>query len=133
MRREQPARLTPQRWKFPLVMISISAGATDTVRPSRKRRDRKAANCPFVASGPGRTSASGRTLPFNTYPLIDRFLGAIAREQTDHFRPVSGCHSQHAALPGSADSVEKLRKQSLLAISGRAGLCRRTDDSIFQP
>jgi hypothetical protein len=26
-------------------------------------------------------------LPFNTYPLIDRFLGAIAREQTDRFRP----------------------------------------------
>jgi hypothetical protein len=31
----------------------------------------------------------GRTLPFNTYPLIDRFLGAIAREQTDRFRPNS--------------------------------------------
>ena len=30
----------------------------------------------------------GRTLPFNTYPLIDRFLGAIAREQTDRFRPI---------------------------------------------
>ncbi len=29
----------------------------------------------------------GRTFPFNTCPLIDRFLGAIAREQTDRFRP----------------------------------------------
>jgi hypothetical protein len=26
-------------------------------------------------------------LPFNTCPLIDRFFGAIAREQTDRFRP----------------------------------------------
>jgi hypothetical protein len=33
------------------------------------------------------TSAYGTTLPFNTCPLIDRFLGAIAREQTDRFRP----------------------------------------------
>src|SRR5260221_4368575 len=33
-----------------------------------------------------RTTASGRTLPFNTCPLIDRFLGAIAREQTFRFR-----------------------------------------------
>jgi hypothetical protein len=33
-------------------------------------------------------SQLGRTLPFNTCPLIDRFLGAIAREQTDRFRPI---------------------------------------------
>jgi hypothetical protein len=28
-------------------------------------------------------------LPFNTCPLIDRFLGVIAREQTDRFRPAT--------------------------------------------
>jgi len=34
-------------------------------------------------------TASGQTLPFDTCPLIDRFLGAFAGEQTDRFRPNS--------------------------------------------
>jgi hypothetical protein len=50
-------------------------------------------------------------------------------------------HSKEGAFmrePGAndrfgVDSVEKPRKQSLLAISGRASLCRRIDDSIFPP
>jgi integrase len=41
---------------------------------------------------PGKTicrpwSELGQTLPFDTCPLIDRFLGAFAGEQTDRYRP----------------------------------------------
>jgi hypothetical protein len=47
-------------------------------------------------------TALGRTLPFNTYPLIDRFLGAIAREQADRFRPQADAGSQPYTQTGSA-------------------------------
>src|SRR6266446_5359787 len=51
--------------------------AYECARPRPKHPSRGAGSC------------MGRTLPFNTCPLIDRFLGAIAREQTDRFRPTT--------------------------------------------
>src|SRR5260221_5255077 len=49
--------------------------------------------------------------------------------------PLKACDLRAAVLCGrlEADSVEKFREQSLIVISGRAGLCRRIDDSIFLP
>jgi hypothetical protein len=44
----------------------------------------------------GFSHSQGRTLPFNTCPLIDRFLEAIAREQTDRFRPLEHMASRFA-------------------------------------
>jgi hypothetical protein len=39
-----------------------------------------------------RISPLGRNLPFNTCPLIDRYLWSIAREQTDRFQPFFAIH-----------------------------------------
>src|SRR5260221_6318484 len=56
-------------------------------RPSSSRTGKHERMAAFGRWSGASTTGLGRTLPFNTYPLIDRFLGAIAREQTDRFRP----------------------------------------------
>ena len=55
-------------------------------------------------------------MPFNTCPLIDRFLGAIAREQTDRFR--EGFSDACGRLVGAA-TMAGIRKAPRDETAGR--------------
>jgi hypothetical protein len=58
-----------------------------------------------------RTPDLGRTLPFNTYSLID--LGAIAREQTDRFRPTPDHMHEWRSCSGNGQWVRLLLREEL--------------------
>jgi hypothetical protein len=51
-----------------------------------------------------------RSLPFNTCPLFDGFLGAIAREQSDLFQPTSVAPDRMHEWPASALSGSANRR-----------------------
>lgn len=61
-----------------------------------------------------RMAAMGQTLPFDRCPLIDRFLGATTREQTDRFRPTLVIWLCPAERPRRVGSGHRTRYEAVL-------------------
>jgi hypothetical protein len=107
------------------------AGTSEAPPSASRSPHRSVARSTAVTNSPRSHERSRpRPLSFDTCPRIGRFLGAITREQTDHFRPG---RDSFAPIPGAHGMLIASRKRTLDRTRVRpacAMTCRWLRDAI---